>query len=318
MAKAFRRNTFSLSRYSVAALVAFGLTVNGCSYNNHNNGEDSPAVIVGRIADSAIKEASGLARSNRRDDLLWVINDGGSAPILHAIGLDGRSFARVRVRNSENVDWEDLASFELDGKSWLIVADIGDNEGKRALCTLYFVEEPIIDGDKTISVAPAWQISFTYPGGPLDAEAIAVDTENERVLLLSKRTIPAILYELPLRSGATNLPKTARRIGPVASIPQPTQQDIDRAVPDKNWHWQPTAMDISKRGDSLVILTYRAAYTYSRAADQRWIGALQSTPRRFAIGKHRVAESIAYSTNSDSLFITIEQRHAPLLRFSLE
>jgi hypothetical protein len=100
----------------------------------------APLAVNGHIHDKRVVEASGLARSYLVQGRLWTINDGGSEPLLFAIGENGALQGAVRLRAGGNTDWEDLASFEQDGKSWLLVADIGDNGAQRRYCTLYIVE----------------------------------------------------------------------------------------------------------------------------------------------------------------------------------
>ncbi len=298
-----------------ALLVALFLQI-ACSDPQDTPRSQTQAVVPGKIADPSINEASGLARSHLRDDLLWVINDGGSPPVLHAIGLDGRSQGSVLLSNAKNIDWEDLASFELDGTAWLLIADVGDNENRRDNVTLYLIEEPAIDAVQRQTLPAAQQISIAFPDGPRDAEAVAVDIDNRQILILSKRDIPAVLYAVPLQPPSDTL-LTAERLGEIAGIPQPTQHDLDRAIPHKDWHWQPTGMDFAANDDAAVILTYRAVYYFRRQPGQSWFAALQAKPLRFDLGQVRGAEAVTFSHGGDAVFVSIEQRHAPLLRFNL-
>jgi hypothetical protein len=270
-------------------------------------------VQTGTLQDAGINEASGLARSNLSEDLLWVINDSGSEPVLHALGIDGSDRGSVRLQNAVNVDWEDLASFEAEGKSWLLVADIGDNAAARKYVSLYLVEEPALPPGGPVT---ARQIRFVYPDGPRDAEAMAVDVERQQVLILSKRTIPAELYAVPLDTNANEI-TIAERLGEVASIPQPTREDLDRALMHNDWHWQPTGMDISADGRSAVILTYRAIYRFRRNAGQSWIAALRSTPASWPLVDIREAEAVSFDVAGLGVFVTVEQRHAPLYWFDI-
>lgn len=80
-----------------------------------------------KIQSPAIKEASGLAISPTDAAFMWVINDSGAAPELHLAGTDGTDRGKVTLKGVKNIDWEDLASFTLDGKPYLLVADTGDN-----------------------------------------------------------------------------------------------------------------------------------------------------------------------------------------------
>ncbi|MFD2015217.1 hypothetical protein ACFSJQ_04085 [Vibrio olivae] len=81
------------------------------------------------IKDSHINEASGLTRSRRDNNVLWVNNDSGNAAEIYAINPQGERLATVTIPDIdlEWLDWEDMASFEMDGKAYLMIADVGDN-----------------------------------------------------------------------------------------------------------------------------------------------------------------------------------------------
>ncbi len=278
--------------------------VSGCS-----PAEEPPSSVVGRLQNANIDEASGIARSQRYPDVFWVANDDGPS-VLYAIDSTGQDRGRVTVKDASNRDWEDLASFTLDGVPYLVAADIGDNDGSRKDVRLYVIEEPEAGDDK---VKPAWRIEFTYPEGPRDAESVAIDVENERVLVLTKRDVPALLYALPLQPG-TKKRIHAERLGVVASLPQPSRSDLEFARQANSWHWQPTSMDISNDGLQAVVLTYGGVYLYPRSAGQGWLEALQQPPLVVSRSANRQAESVAFDASGDSIFITLEQRNAPLFR----
>lgn len=270
----------------------------------------SPIQVSSTIEDRRIVEASGLARSHLHADRLWVLNDGGSGPQLFAFGLDGKAHGSVSLRNATNTDWEDLASFEHDGKAWLLVGDTGDNEARRRHYTLYLVEEPAEPGGQ--KVAPLRRIRYTYPDGALDAEALAIDVASDSVYILVKRTVPARLYRVSLfASGETT--QVAVMLGEIASLPQPTQADLDNALAHQSWHWQPTAMDFARDGRMAVVLTYRGAYLFGRGPAESWQDALQEPPLRLDLGGIALAEAAAFGYN-DSLFITVEGKKPPLYR----
>ena len=273
-------------------------------------------VLTGRIESAQVTEASGLARSNIRRDRFWVINDGGSPPVLHAVGVDGRNQGTLRIDAARNLDWESAASFELDGKSWLLVADAGDNNAIRNHSTIYVAEEPALENGEDAVASPAWTMSFRWPDGPRDCEAVAVDAGGERILLLSKRTIPAVLYELPLRPDNAGV-ITATRLGEVDSLPLPTDRDLERAAAERSWHWQPTAMDISTDAGAAVILTYRAVYHFGRRKGEAWIEALRRPPTIINLEGLREAEAVAFAEDGRSVIVTIEAPSPPLYRVPL-
>lgn len=271
---------------------------------------DLRPVVIGKLEDPVIREASGLTRSQRQDNLLWVINDDGAKEWVHAVNPRGARLGEFDLKKSRNKDWEDLASFRLDGKPYLLIADIGDNDARRKSRTLYIVEEP--KAAKKEKEKIAWQIDFKYPNGPRDAEAAAVDIENERALILSKRDIPPALYELPLEPDSDKK-VMAKWLGTIRSLPAPSRQDVEFAPKTKDWHWRPVGMDISGDNLAAVILTYRAVYYYTRQADQDWFDALNTRPRRVSLGNFRNAEAIAFGDDSRRVIVTGENRHSPIL-----
>ena len=277
-----------------------------------DSGETIRPVLAGRLENRDIDEASGIARSQRAADVYWVVNDSGK-PRLHPIDGRGRALGRVKIDDAKLSDWEDVASFTLDGQPYLLVADIGDNDADRKDVRLYVVEEPEPD-DKEVDVA--WEFDFTYPDRPHDAEAVAVDVENERVLVLTKRQIPAMLYELPLRPD-NDKRQVAMPLGaPV--LPQPRRQDVEFAPKTRNYWWQPTAMDLSDDGRAAVILTYRGVFYYPRRPGENWIDALRRKPLALSMGDYGEAESVAFNADGSAIIITLEGRGAPVVRIDLE
>ena len=271
--------------------------------------DSGPSTVVGKLENNKIDEASGIARSQRYPDVFWVTNDDGPS-VLYAIDGTGKHLGRVKIKDASNRDWEDLASFSLDGTPYLIAADIGDNDGKRKDVRIYVIEEPEAGDEK---VDYAWRVEFTYPEGPRDAESVAVDVENRRILVLTKRDVPAVLYSLPLQPGSKKR-RNAGRLGAVASLPQPTRRDLEYASRLNTWHWQPTAMDISNDNTQAVVLTYGGVFLYRRKAGEDWIEAMQQPPFVISRTRNRQAESVTFSDDGSAVYITVEKKHAPVFR----
>ncbi|MDE2381869.1 MAG: hypothetical protein KGL71_06625, partial [Xanthomonadaceae bacterium] len=139
------------------------------------------ARLAGLITHRELDEISGLAASHVHEDVLWVHNDSGNPARLYAISTRGRLLARFDVVGAKNIDWEDIASFNLNGKHYLLLADTGDNGGQRRDFALHVIEEPaqLTSG----VVRPAWSIRAHWPDGPRDCEAVAVDAATGQVLL---------------------------------------------------------------------------------------------------------------------------------------
>jgi len=273
--------------------------------------------LAGQLEDPRLVEVSGLVSSRRNDARLWMLNDGGSEPSLHATDGRGRIHGELRLETAQNRDWEDLAAFELDEEPYLLAADIGDNGGQRDDLRLYIVAEPDLEKGERQDTPPAWHIDFRYPDGPRDAESIAVDAREGRIYVLSKRDRPPRLYSLPLGEPANGDRVTADYLGQITSLPPPPPEDIAAAKLNLDWHWQPTAMDFSADGRRAAILTYRAVYLYTREDGQSWYEALNAEPKRYDIGGIRDAESLTFAADGHSMLLTVERLHAPLFRVDL-
>jgi hypothetical protein len=300
-------------------ILLLAVALAGCSdpvADAATEGRRAELVVAGQLESGELVEASGLARSQRSPDVLWSVNDGGSKARLHAFDGSGFHRGRIKLDGVKNRDWEDLSSFQIDGTPYLLVADTGDNDNNRDRVFLYVVLEPDLDGDDKVKAEPAWSIEFRYPDGPRDVEAVVADPANERAVLLSKREWPPVLFEVPLFPPSDGT-VVAKRLGPIETLPAPTRQDREQAVFTKDWHWQPTAMDLSPDGQLAVILTYRGVYAYHLDPGRSLYESLSGQAYGFGLGNFRNAESVAFSADSNSIFVTLEGRHAPLLRIDI-
>jgi len=203
------------------------------------------------LANPNITESSGLACSRLRQGVFWTHNDSGDGPYLYAFDRDGKHLAVFRVAGAAARDWEDMASVRIGERSYLVCGDIGDNARKRSNCVLYFVEEPdLTEPVEGVGEARmAQKVVFAYEDGPRDAECVAVDRASGNVYLVSKnKTGKCKVYELNVSSGEDDpMPKAK----PIATL----------AVP------MTTALDISPDGRRAIVLTYVAAYEFTRRPD---------------------------------------------------
>ena len=276
------------------------------------------AVLLGHLENQRITEASGMVASRRNPGILWIVNDGGDAPTLYAVDMQGAHRGRGRIRNAQNVDWEDLAAFRINSIDMLLIADIGDNHAQREGNDLYFVREPDIgDLPHPFDIAVNWhrRLRFVYEDGPRDCESVAVDPDANQILLLTKRTTPPVLYSLPLVSEDAPAVIVARRLAAVESMlsSPATSSPVDFRF--KRIRSQPTAMDISPDGSEIVILTYGSGgYLYRRPKRLDWIKGFQKSPEWIALPALRQAEALCFSADGQSLIVTSEQLPAPLYR----
>ncbi len=269
------------------------------------------ARLAALVTDPRLAEISGLGVSRRHPGVLWAHNDSGDDPALFALGSDGQVRARLLLRDAPNIDFEDIAAFELDGTAYLLIADVGDNGGMRRELMLHVLAEPATLADGDIDVA--WTIRFRWPDGPRDCEAVAVDPIHGEVLLVSKKRVPPELFRLPLRPAADDL-QVAERIGLLHGIAQPSADDLQRNPRYGRYRSQVTGADLSTDGRQLAVLNYLQAYVYRRGPDESWATAAERPPLAVPFPWLAQAEAIAFEPDGQTLWISTEHLPAPLLR----
>jgi len=268
---------------------------------------------AGVMAEPANQEASGLAASRRTNGLYWTHNDSSGDPVLFALNADGSRRGAVRVAGTTNFDWEDCASFELDGRAWLVAADIGDNFATRPGCVLHVLAEPAageLKSDGELAQRPEYSIHFVYEDGARDCESVAVDPREGFIYLLSKRNTPARLYRLPLKPAAAEQPAVARFVGAVPHLPQPTAAQQLLQTPTGALRGMPCAMDFAPDGSAALVLTYGDLLVFPRLAGETWAAALAKVPVRLAPHNFAQAEGACFARDGQSILVCTEKSGA--------
>ncbi len=302
-------------RRGVTVLLA-ALAVAACAHA----GELGTGGVAARISDPELREASGLAASSRDPALLWVHDDSGNPPRLHAIDTDGRPRGTVLLEGVPDRDWEDMDAFEWRGEPWLLVADVGDNAAEQAEVLLHVLPEPdpnTLAQNHPLRVKPAWTIALRYPGGPADCEAVAVDPVEERVYLLTKRLVPPLLLSVPLQPPQGE-PATARLEARLDAFPQKHVGALALPIPTGRYRNHPTGMSFSRDGRAAAVLTYGEVYLFRRRPGETWATALSRVPEALGAPDLPQAEAITFSRDGTVLYVTGEGREQPLLRYEVK
>ena len=271
------------------------------------------AEVAGLVTDQAMDEISGLAASRQHPGLYWAINDSGNTAQLHLMDGKGQHQASVDVLGAKNVDWEDLASFDLDGRHYLLVADTGDNGGIRQDLALHVFEEP---QDLSRPATVAWTVRFRWPDGPRDCEAAAVDPVSGEVLLVSKKRVPAELFRVPLKTDGDEV--IAEKLGNLSGIEQPDAGDLARSPLYGRYRSQVTAADLSPNGRVLAVLNYRSIHFLVRDRHQDWKAALAQPLPHLDLPWIPQAEAIGFSLDGQEMRVASEQLPSPLVLFRVE
>ena len=263
--------------------------------------------VVGNIRGDDINESSGLSASKCSPNIFWTHNDSGGDAIVYALDGMGSRKGNWKVPGAENKDWEDIAEFkDRSGKCFLYIGDIGNNGSKRSELAIYRVPEPIVaapgspSGTSNVTAAPE-RLTFTYPDGPHNAEALLVHPTTGDIYVITKRSDgPAAVYRIPSKFDAGS-PVVAERLSEI-KVP---------AVPNGLI----TGGDISPDGRRVIICDYSGAYEYrlpdgTADFDVIW----HQFPDPVDIGDRLVGEAVCYSADGGSIFATSENVGSPFIR----
>lgn len=270
------------------------------------------ASTPGTVASDALTELSGIAASRRTRGAYWVHNDSGDSARVFAIDASGRTLGEFALDGAQAVDWEDIAVApgpRTTGKgrtSDLYIGDIGDNAGTRASVTVYRVPEPAVDrtGDPVARVLPGTAaLTFTYPDGPHDAEALLVDPRRGDLLIVTKDLVAGT--GIVFRGRADALAGTnavLERVGEVSL-------GLGGGV---------TGGDVSANGDTVALRSYLGVTLYPRPAGTRLWRAFAQTACAGAappLSAERQGEAVGFVSGGRAYLTVGEGVHPPLHRF---
>jgi hypothetical protein len=272
----------------------------------------APSSTLFRFADPRITEASGIARGLVSPGVFYVQNDSGDTNRFFAVdGRTGATAATITVTGARNVDWEDLAvARDAAGAASVWLADTGDNDAVRHSVQVYRVAEPRIAATERnrvlrVPVAQAWRLR--YPGGPADAEALAVAPDGTGYLV-TKELGGATVYQLP--AGAPgNRVQLLRRVGRIAFHATGTDNPFGPAG-----QLLATGAAIPADGSMLVVRTYADAWIWPLGS--RGIrAALRSTPTVLPLPAEQQGEGI--TVVGHRLVVDSEGAHSAVAAVSL-
>ena len=272
-----------------------------------------PKLVEYSVDDPLISESSGLARSQRRDDIIWTLNDSGGATELYALTTEGKHVATLSITGAPaNLDWEDLASYSNGGAPFLLIGDMGDNSAFRPVITFYRVPEPVLTtgaGVEMLSATPTGIYNVAYPEGPRDNESLAVDGVENTAYVISKRDAMPTLYSFSLAQ-ATALVPLMSNLGAI-NVPRAPAGYVGN-VDSFNWI---TAMDFDDALDRAYAASLITGYFWDRAPGETWAQAFAKAPSSFDLPDYSQIEAGTFLRGrKDAVYITSEGAPAPLAR----
>jgi hypothetical protein len=253
---------------------------------------DSDLFLPGKklveVTDKKLEEASGLAASANNPGLLWTHNDSGNRAEVFLIDQNLNIKLTVRLDNVINRDWEDIAvgPGPEDGKSYLYVADIGDNMAIFPYKIVYRFEEPKFkEGSSAITVSKFDRIVFQLDLKK-DTESLMINPANKNLYVVSKREKPVYVYELKYPYSTTDT-LTANKIG---SIP----------------FGQVVAADFSADGKEVLMKNYNNVLYWQIGKGEDFAKAIKRNPAIVNYIEEPQGESVAFARDGSG-FYTISE-----------
>lgn len=263
--------------------------------------------VVGHLANADITEASGITASKCQPGVLWTHNDSGDDAFIYAFNAAGDNLGTWRVKNAENIDWEDVAEFkDPSGACFVYIGDIGDNKLRRDVHTIYKVREPVVsplDVGSTRKDArdtdAAEQLKYNYPDTNHNAETLMVHPATGDIYVLSKSLDkPSGVYKLK-----PNFVDGTQRAELLAEIKVPS-------IP----FGLLTGGDISPDGRRVVICDYADGYELTLPdGDNIFDDIWKQQAVEIDLGERDTGEAVGYSADGSAIFATTENKKAPII-----
>jgi len=268
---------------------------------------------LGSLEQKEITESSGIALSTRNQNVLWTHNDSGDTARIFAFDLTGKHLGEFLIKDTSFVDAEDIVAYEHEGKHRLLIGDFGDNRSKRKSARLYVVKEPKLDDvdpgtPETLKVIR--NIKYRYENGPQNCESIGIDASTRTLYFVEKNQL--IFNDHVASFYKMDWPKKDKADIPIAKAIGTMSYPSGVAGNPGGVPFMTTAADMSRDGKRFVVSTYSVAYEYVRSEGQSWEEAFKQAPRRMNMPLRRQGESICYSADGTSFYLTSEHQPSPL------
>ncbi len=250
---------------------------------------------MGLVEFKEINEASGLAASRRYPGNYWTHNDSGDDSRLFLMDESGKHQGVLELKGVDARDWEDIAvgPGPDSGAHYIYVGEIGDNEAKHKVKTIYRFKEPKLPQDrpfqKKIDKDKIKKIRFKFPDGRRDAETVMIDPDTRDIYILSKREDSVRIYR--------------------AAYPHNTKKVFELEKLGKLHFTKAIAGDISPDGQEILIKNYANIYYWRRSPGESIVEALRRRPVRLPYLAEPQGESIAWKLDASGYFTVSEERN---------
>ncbi|MCF7810820.1 hypothetical protein K9N50_07505 [bacterium] len=269
------------------------LVVNSFLYSQSQN--FSKRIDLGIIQNDKISEASGLAKSRIYKDVLYTHNDSGGKNVIYVIDKAGKSLGELIIDGCKARDWEDIAVAPGPSKekSYIYIANIGDNKAVRSKKYIYRFPEPelkLVDTPFRLLIQDAETITFQYPDGNRDAETLLVDSITLNLYVITKREENVRIYCLP--------------------YPQSTSEVIIADFTGELGLTLVVGGDILSSGTDVIIKTYERVYIFNRKVTENVTDVFKNSPVVIpSYIPEPKGEGICWETDGSGFYTISEEKH---------
>lgn len=256
--------------------------------------EWGPPQLLAELSSQEITESSGIAASPTASGVFYTHNDSGDTARFFRFDKSGKVTGEWSLEGVSAIDWEDMASARVGGKSYLYLGDIGDNLRRRNSISVHRVEEPTGNSG---SISPIETYTLKYPDAKRDCEALIVVPKTGDILLVTKaRDNETVVYHVPAPRGSGTY--TLKRVG---NLKIDTGGFGGKLV---------TAADASPDGRHVVVRTYSGAVEFQ--VDGQFLSWVKASPSSIRLPLEVQGEAICYSADGTALLTTSEGVPCPV------
>jgi len=264
----------------------------------------APAVR-GSLNAAAMTETSGLVASTKTPGAFFAHNDSGAGPYVFAITATGALIDAYEIAGASAYDWEDIAAGPgpEEGERYLYVGDVGDNDYVRTSVRIYRVKEPVLDDTDepaVLTTESADVLTLTYPGARENVEGLVVDPKDGALYLFSKG------YDARSRVYRAS-PMVAGNSSEV--LTQVATLDVNGAGTSTPLI---TAVDVSPRGNLVVVRTYTHLFAWPRDVDAPFADTFAGTRCAIAPPNEPQGEAVAFDLDGRTVLTVSEGAGAPV------
>lgn len=259
--------------------------------------EDFTRTECGTAYKDVLKEVSGMACSRTTPGYLWAHGDENTdeGKSIIAIRPTGDLVYTVNISGDPGRDdWEDIATGVYNGKNYVFIGAIGDNDlaYKDSYYIYYFEEPTITSGSTTMKVN---YIRFGYPDGKAHNTETLMYDNIEQVFYIADKVEGAAcsLYRLPFQ---TNYGTATQKLELVCTLGDGNGFDLL------------TGGDISPDGKWMAIKNKEVILLWERNGEESLVQTAKRQPTQIAAyEEEKQGESLAWK-DSNTFYTTSDQK----------